>query len=152
MKRLFILIALAVVLTSNAYAQTRNEQKNLAKPSQQEILINYEKQTWELVKQKDLKAFTNLIAEDYYGIYPNAENVTKPKLVEFLGAVNLKDYQLSNFKVTMLNKDAAIITYQADVRLIDEGKEASFRVTLTSGWARRNGKWLGVFYRETLLN
>jgi hypothetical protein len=148
MKRIFILIALAVGLSASVYAQTNSKPKN----SPAEMLISYEKQTWELVKRKDIKTFADFFAEDFYGIYPGAENVTKPQLLESLEQFDLKDYKLSNFKVTMLNKDAAIINYQAESQAMENGKEVSLRVAVTSGWAKRKGKWLGVFFREYALN
>ena len=148
MKRIFILIALAVGLSGSIYAQTNSKPKN----SPAEMLISYEKQTWELVKQKDIKTFADFFAEDFYGIYPGAENVTKPQLLESLKQFDLKDYKLSDFKVTMLNKDAAIINYRAESQAMENGKAVSSRVAVTSGWARRKGKWLGVFFREYALN
>jgi hypothetical protein len=56
----------------------------------------------------------------------------------------LKDYQLSNFRVTMLNSDAAIVTYNVDARAFIQGKEMSMHNAVTSGWAKRDGRWLNV--------
>lgn len=151
MKRLFILMTVIISLTVCTFAQTKNGKKNSGELSSEEILINLEKQTWELVKRKDMKAFAALVADDFYGIYPNMENVTKPMLVQFLGAVDLKSYELTDFRTTMFSKDAAVVTYKASVRAMDNGKEFATRVNLVSGWAKRGGKWLGVFYQETLL-
>ena len=149
MNRLIILIALCL-LSVNAFSQPPGKAQKSAKLSTEETLINFEKQTWELVKRKDLKAFATLVADDFYGIYPFAENITKPKLLEFLGTVELKDYELTDFKTTILGKNAAVVSYKANVRAMGDGKEFSSRVRIVSGWAKRGGKWLGVFYQETL--
>ena len=151
MKQLFILTALAFLLTVNAYAQTPNERKNSSKPSEAETVLNYEKQMREFVKRKDLKTFGSFIAEDWYGNFDGRDS-TKSKLLEGLGRANLKDFQLSNVRTTTLNKDALIFTYQADERFIIEGKEILFHFNITSGWAKRGGNWLNVYLREQRLN
>lgn len=56
----------------------------------------------------------------------------------------LKEFHLSNFRVTMLNPDAAIVTYRADARAVIQGKEVSLKESVTAGWSRRNGRWLNV--------
>lgn len=117
----------------------------------EERLINYEKQTWELAQRKELDKFAAFIAEDFTGIYPDAENVTKLQLMQSLGAITLKNYELMDFKVKMLTKDSGIITYKAASTVLADGKETSARVTLIAGWAKRSGKWQIVFYRETPL-
>jgi hypothetical protein len=50
-----------------------------------------------------------------------------------------------NFRVTTLNKDAAVVTYHVDARALIQGNEISMKNSVTSGWARRQGKWLNVF-------
>lgn len=116
-----------------------------------ERIINYEKQTWKLAQQKELMKFAAFIAEDFTGIYPDAENVTKLQLMQSLGAITLKNYELTDFKIKMLTKDSAIVTYKAASTVLAGDKETFARVSLTAGWAKRSGKWQIVFYRETRL-
>ena len=47
--------------------------------------------------------------------------------------------------VTMLNPDAAIVTYFVDAHASIEGENISMKNSVTSGWAKRYGKWLNVF-------
>jgi hypothetical protein len=44
----------------------------------------------------------------------------------------------------MLNQDAAIVTYQVDVRALIQGREISMNNSVTSGWAKRGGRWVNV--------
>lgn len=119
--------------------------------SAEELLINYEKQTWELAQRKELDKFAAFIAADFTGTYPDAENVTKSQLMQSLGAITLKSYDLTDFKIKMFTRDSAIITYKAASTVLSGGKETSARVTLIAGWAKCSGKWQIVFYRETPL-
>jgi ketosteroid isomerase-like protein len=109
-----------------------------------DILVEQEKQTWALIQQKDLEKFANYLAEDFYDIFPDGEERSKSELLAFLSQADLKDYQLSNFRVTMLNSDAAIVTYNVDARAFIQGKEMSMHNAVTSGWAKRDGRWLNV--------
>jgi hypothetical protein len=139
-----LLAVLTVALMSGAYIQMQNQRNRSEELSPADTLVAYEKETWSLIKRKDLKGFASYLAEDFYDIFPNGEERTKSELLEFLSRAELRDYRLSNFRVTMLNQDAAIVTYQVDARALIEGKEISMKNSVTSGWAKRGGRWLNV--------
>ena len=44
----------------------------------------------------------------------------------------------------LLNDDAAIVTYEVDAHAVVKGEEVSIHNAVTSGWVRRDGKWLNV--------
>lgn len=109
-----------------------------------DTLIAYEHETWSLIKRKDLNGFASYLAEDFYDIFPDGQERTKSELLEFLRGADLQDHGLSNFRVTMLTHDAAILTYQVDARAIIKGKEILMNNSVTSGWAKRGGRWVSV--------
>ena len=109
-----------------------------------DTLVAHEKETWALIRQKDLEKFATYLAEDFYDIFPDGEERSKSELLEFLRNAELKEYQLTNFKVTMLNSDAAIVTYNVDARAVIQAKEISMHNAVTAGWAKREGRWLNV--------
>ncbi|HEX8146388.1 MAG TPA: nuclear transport factor 2 family protein [Pyrinomonadaceae bacterium] len=117
----------------------------------EEELISKEKRTWELYKNKDVKALAELTGEDFYDIYPAGEVVGKKQYLQDVLEIEVKDYSLSDFKVTMLNGGAAVVVYKAKAHAVVKGKELKSEVAVTSGWARRGGRWLNVFYRENAL-
>jgi hypothetical protein len=109
-----------------------------------DTLIASEHETWSLIQQKDLKGFAAYLAEEFYDIFPDGQERTKSELLEFLGEADLKDYRLSNFRVTLLNQDAAIVTYQVDANAVIQGREVSMKNSVTAGWAKRGGRWVNV--------
>jgi hypothetical protein len=113
--------------------------------SSAETLIACERDTWNLIQRKDLQGFARYLADDFYDIFPDGTQRTKSELLEFLTRAELKKYHLSNFRVTMLNEDAAVVTYRANARARIEGEEIALRENVTGGWARRGGRWLNVF-------
>jgi hypothetical protein len=112
--------------------------------SAEQTLIENENETWRLIKQKDLTGFASYLAEDFYDIFPDGREQTKPEVLEFLRGAELKEFQLSNFRVTMLNAAAAIVTYHVNARALIEGEEACMKNSVTSGWAKRGDRWLNV--------
>jgi hypothetical protein len=112
--------------------------------SSADLLVEYEKQTWALIRQKDLEKFATYLADDFYDIFPDGKERSKSELLQFLSNADLKEYELTNFRVTMLNPDAAIVTYNVEARAVIQGKEISMHNAITSGWAKREGKWLNV--------
>jgi hypothetical protein len=109
-----------------------------------DILVEHEKQTWALIRQKDLEKFATYLAEDFYDIFPDGKERSKSELLALLSNADLKEYELTNFRVTMLNADAAVVTYNVDARAVIQGNEVSMHNAVTAGWAKREGKWLNV--------
>ena len=46
-----------------------------------------------------------------------------------------------------LSADAALVTYRARSR--DRGANGLYQADVTSGWSRRDARWVNTFYRET---
>jgi hypothetical protein len=106
MRRLWFTILVLISLAVAVVAQP--------KQSADQTLINYEKQSWESVKQKDYKKFESFIADDFVDIFSNGQVVNKRELVQkYIRGVDLVDYSLSKFRVVMLDKDAAVVVYEA---------------------------------------
>jgi hypothetical protein len=151
MRLLAAMTLLAALVFANGLTATA--QGVPAKPgaSVEEELITKERRTWELYKSRDVKALAELTSEDFYDIYPSGEVVDKKRYLQDVLEIEVKDYALSDFKVIMLNEGAAVVVYKAKVQGVVKGKELKSEVAVTSGWARRGGRWLNVFYRESVL-
>jgi hypothetical protein len=145
MKQPLLLAVLTAALMTGGCVQMQNQRHRPEGLSPADTLIAYEYETWSLIKRKDLEGFASYLAEDFYDIFPDGQERTKPEPLKFLSGANLQDYRLSNFRVTMLNQDAAVVTYQVDARALIQGKEISKQNSVTSGWAMRGGRWLNVF-------
>jgi hypothetical protein len=145
-----ILIVLALLLPAPAALAQGGPSKSDA-ASVEETLISNEKRIWELYKSRDVKALAEYASEDYYDIYPTGEVVDKKRYLQDVLETEVRDYSLSDFKVIMLNEAAAIVVYRAKVHGAVKEREIRSQVAVTSGWARRGGKWLNVFYRENAI-
>jgi hypothetical protein len=158
MKRMLLVILLTSCYAGVCEAQARKARGAVAGKAVEETLVSYERRSWEAVKRKDYETFGSFLAEDFYDIFPDGQVVTKTELMrDYIRGVELIEYSLSNFKVVMLNRDAAVVVYevrargsenQATARNVERGRVVDIHATVTSAWARRGGRWLNVFYRE----
>jgi hypothetical protein len=152
---LFVALLMVTLLTVCAAQTGKKKPIAFGNMSTEELLVTYEKQSWEAVKRKDYKTFESFLAEDFYDVFPNGQVINKSELMQnYIRGVDLIDYSLSHFKVIVLGKDAAIVVYTADARGVENQsksrneKVSAIHAAVTSGWTRRNGKWLNIFYRE----
>jgi hypothetical protein len=113
-----------------------------------EEMIAREKQIWETLKQRNYKAFADMLAEDQFEITPNGSYDKAATLTQVQGT-DFSGVQLSDFKVIKIDKDAAIVAYlvKGPIPAFSIAGERHSRV-----WANRNGKWLAVFHQSTLVS
>src|ERR1043166_71301 len=153
------LVALVMLITVPVgFAQKGNKNRKAPAEASEEILASYERSSWEAVKRKNYAGFASVLAPDFYDIFSNGQVVNKTELLQnYIRGVDLIDYSLQDLKVIMLNPEAAIVVYrarahgtenQAKAHDLEKGKITEIYVAVTSGWAKRNGRWLNVFYRE----
>lgn len=152
--QLYIATVALLLIASSGAAQTKNSQSmnvSKGKSSLEEMITMMERRAWEAVKARDAKAFSDLFAAD--GTMADSDgiitrdaflNKTLPELV-------ITDYALSNIKVMMIDKDAALITYTAASKGTFKGQAFPDTPSFTSSvWSKRNGKWVAVYHQETM--
>ncbi|MBA3766309.1 MAG: nuclear transport factor 2 family protein [Acidobacteria bacterium] len=113
------------------------------------MLIAREKEVWELIKKKDAQGFAAYLAEDQ--LYINSQGAhSKAETVKGIAAEGPSDLTLDDWKVIMIDKDAAIVTYRATPKAEACGPEPAVERNSTV-WVKRGGKWLAVFHQDTML-
>jgi Domain of unknown function (DUF4440) len=113
MGRILLIIILLIGGAAASSAQARRPRAASARKSVEEMLVSNERRSWEAAKTKDYKTFESFLAEDFRDVFPNGQALTKPELMSYIRGVDLADYTLSSFRVVMLNRDAAIVVYEA---------------------------------------
>ncbi len=113
------------------------------------ILAANEKQLWDAVKARDMHVLETLMAHDFFWISSEGVQKKSPDL-QPLRDISLIDCSLDDFKVTKLNKAAAIVTFQGVERGSDDSQPPVLSHTChTSVWVNRGGKWQVVFHQQT---
>jgi uncharacterized protein (TIGR02246 family) len=120
------------------------------KSAVEDSIINLEKQAWEAVKNKDANGFNKLFAED--GLMIDSMGMTtRAAFIQTLPDLNITEYSLENLKVVMLDKDAAVVSYKANVKGSFKGQAFPPNPAyVSSTWVKRGGKWVAMFHQETM--
>jgi hypothetical protein len=167
MKRILVasLAILAVLLladTSATLAQAVGEKKdaqsansNSATPkpamSKKELarkLTASEKSLWEAFKNKKAEVFNRTLTSDGFQI--DAMGVTaKADIAAAMGGCEIKDYSLSDFKVTTISASAALLTYKGTQHGSCGGQAVPETVYASTVWVNRGGKWQALFHQES---
>ncbi len=143
MKKLMMILMIAIGVSSVAYGQTKMSKDN----SVETQIIALEKAGWEAWKNKDAKWFQANQTDDALSVH--ADGVTdKAQGIKDLPNCEVKSVSLDNFKFLMIDKDAALITFVGTQDAVCGGKAQPVTVRASSVYAKRGGKWLNVFYTE----
>lgn len=114
-----------------------------------QTLTGYEREAWATYARRDVAAAPARLAADYSDLQTDGTVLDRAGHLAFVPEANLADYSLDQFRVFRLTPDSALVTYRARSRENTASGPGPQSVALvTSGWARRDGRWLNVFYRE----
>jgi hypothetical protein len=104
---------------------------------------------WTAWKNKDAKPFQMWLAAD--GVMIGDQGVgTKKDVTEMMGSMpcEIKSFTLSDWKLAMVDADAAVITYKGAAEGTCGGQPIP-TVWASSLWVNRKGKWLAFSHQET---
>lgn len=159
MKRYLPLAALLLLaLASISFAQTTPAAAPSPSPKPKPVMTRKqilrklsaaETKLWEAWKNKDARPFKASLAADSVMIGDNGV-AGKNDIVQMIGSMpcEVKSFALSDWKLTMLNSGAALITYKGSAEGTCDGKPIP-TVWASSVWVNRGGKWLSAQHQET---
>jgi hypothetical protein len=118
-----------------------------------ETLVNLEKQSWEAWKNHDGKFFQRFLSDDHVevGFTGLANKATVVAGVASPICV-VKSYAVDNFQLTVLDENAALLTYHAEQATTCGGAAVPSPVWASSIYVRRGDHWLNVVYQQTQTN
>jgi len=108
------------------------------------------KAEWEAIKNKDKKAYGELLADDYQGVEVDGRGErTKLQAVSELGSWNVFNYTLFGLKVIPAGPDAVLVIYESTIQFPPKSPVRYSRVYISELWTKRDGQWKEVHYQET---
>lgn len=159
---LALLLLASLADTSPTFAQAVGEKKdaqsansNSAKPkpamSRKELqrkLTATEKTLWEAFKNKKAEVFNRTLTADGFQI--DASGVTaKADIAKGMSECDIKDYSLSDFKLTSIDASASLLTYKGTQHGTCGGQAVPETVYASTVWVNRGGKWQALFHQES---
>jgi hypothetical protein len=108
------------------------------------------KTEWDALKNKDKKAYADLLADDYQGVEVDGSGErTKLQAVNELANTNVFNYTLWGLKVIPLGQDAAFVIYESTIQFPPKSVVHFSRVYISELWVKRDGQWKELHYQET---
>jgi hypothetical protein len=116
----------------------------------QSLLEANVKAEWEAFKNKDQKAYSDLLADDFAGVEDdNQGQRTKNIAIAEIDRSVISSYNLFAMKVLPLNPDAALVTYELTMIFPPKAAVRLKRVLVSELWIKRDGQWKERYYQET---
>lgn len=150
----FLVLALACAAppTNRDMATETNRNANMSAPAAMTMTeadaIAKEKAIWETIRVKDYEAFGSMLANDQMevvdvGVHDKAASIAGVKDFE------PSEVTFSDWKYVQIDKDAFVVTYNANMKGKYKGKEFEPQsVRASSAWVARDGKWVAMFHQE----
>jgi hypothetical protein len=105
---------------------------------------------WEAIKNKDKKAYGEMLADDYQGVEVDGRGERdRMQAINELVAGNVFTYTLWGLKLIPIEPDAAFVTYEVTMQFPPKVQVRYSRVYITELWMKRAGQWKEVHYQET---
>jgi len=105
---------------------------------------------WEALKNKDKKAYAELLADDYEGVEVDGRGErNKIQTVNELVNENVFNYTLWGLKLIPLGSDAALVIYESTLQFPPKAQIRYSRVYISELWVKRAGQWKELHYQET---
>ncbi len=149
---------LALLLTGPAYPQQPTPKpaapsQSSAAPAQaqlKDLLESKVRAEWDAFKNKDKKAYGDLLAEDFVAVEIDGEGArNKIHAVNEVDRSPLRNYTLHNFKLITAGPNTAVVTYELTIEFPPKSTVRFLRVWASELWLNRDGQWQARYYQET---
>lgn len=108
------------------------------------------KAEWEAFKNKNKKAYSDLLADDFSAVEDDNQGMrTKAAAVAEIDRSVVRDYSLFAITVVPLDPNSALVTYELTLQFPVTAIVRFKRVMVSEIWVKRNGQWKERYYQET---
>ena len=114
------------------------------------FFVSLEKQVWEALKNGDTCADSDLLSDDFLGVYESGLSTKEDHLAQLKDGPVVLDYKIRQAKLLQLGPNIASLTYSATVIFVkNETQDTQNLYYITSIWAYRHNKWVNIFSQDT---
>ena len=114
------------------------------------FFLGLEIQVWEALKNGDKNADSNLLSDDFLGVYETGLSSKEDHLELLRNGPIISCYEIGSSQLIQLGPEIASLTYSATATFLkNEEQDAQVLLYITSIWARRLNKWVNIFSQDT---
>ena len=144
-KQILLVVIVLLTLGSVSFAQGRKSKGSLTN-----TLAAREKKLWEAWKNKQAGPFQAALSPDTILVGGSGTQGKAAAIKEITSdTCDVQSYELSEFTVTMFDKNTALLTYKATQSGTCGGTPLPATAMASSLWIKRGGKWWAAFHQET---
>lgn len=145
-----LLVAGIITLASAQEAAKKSNEPDPSDAKLSDLFQSKIKTEWDALKNKDRKAYGDLLADDYQGVEVDGKGErTKLQALNELVDENVFNYTLWGYKFIPLNPNAAFVIYEITMQFPPKSQVRYSRVYITELWVKRDGQWKELHYQET---
>jgi hypothetical protein len=97
----------------------------------------------------DTRTIDALMTQDHVAVLSVGVRQTKAEALRDMGALKFEAYQTEDLKVTMLGKDAALLSFRAKIQGTFRGAPYPADNIASAVWVRQGAQWREQYYQET---
>ena len=113
-------------------------------------LVALERQSWEAWQKRDGKFFDGFLSDDHVDIHAGGPAGKKAVVAGVASpACVVKSYSVSDFRLTPLSPDSALLVYRAEQDTACGGQPVPSPSWVSSVYVRRDGRWQNVLFQVT---
>jgi hypothetical protein len=150
--RFFFVSFLGCLALAQQPSTTADENKQAATGDSvlKELFESKIRTEWDALKNKDKKAYGDLLADEYQGVEVDGQGErNKLQAMNEVPNGNIYNYTLWGLKVTPLSPDSAFVIYEVTMQFPPRAEIRYSRVYIGSLWVKRDGQWKELHYQET---
>jgi hypothetical protein len=151
-----LLLALALMCSAfppQAAAQTPTSAQPAVPADQAKLATLLESRVraeWDAFKNKDKKAYGDLLADDFVAVETDGEGArNKTHAVNEADRSPLHNYTLHNFRLITAGTNAAVVSYELTLEFPPKSTTRFLRVWASELWLNHDGQWKARYYQET---
>lgn len=113
-------------------------------------LLQLERKVWDALADGDPEADTELLAEDFLGVYPTGFASRADHAEQLADGPTVSEYVLSEARKFDVSDRAVMLSYRADFRRASAvGDRRPEVMYISSLWCHQGGRWINVFSQDT---
>lgn len=115
-----------------------------------EKFITLEKKVWNCLLIGDAKIDSQLLADDFLGVYTNGFSEKTHHVNALKNGPVISGYEISEARMKALSPDTILISYLANYKCSKSLTSRS--VYITSIWQKQLSAWKNIFSQDTMAN
>ncbi|MGH8796370.1 MAG: nuclear transport factor 2 family protein [Caldimonas sp.] len=128
----------------------------MAESKDEKLIVELEERFWKSIADKQTNVALGLLNEP--ALMVSAKGAMKfdhagyRKMAEDDAAYSLLDFKFSEMKAVFPTEEVAVLAYQVDQKAEMKGKKTDTKMSASSTWVKKGGRWVCVIHSESPMN